>query len=118
VFTGDSDESDPDGDLYVQDALPPYKYDLEDLRQHLKSHKFGEGGEVLLKTVVKNGRLKHPEIFHDYPEGEKWHNSHYSVFDVDRDGAPLSRSEVVNPSTNSIDSAIWQVIQVCCISAP
>lgn len=112
VFTGDSDESDIDGDLYVQDSLPSYKFDLEDLRQHLKTYKFGEAGEILLKSVVKHGRLKYPGLFRDYPKEEKWHNSHYSVFDVDKDGAPLSRWEVVKPGTTSIDSAIWQVIQV------
>lgn len=112
VFTGDSDESDIDGDLYVQQPLPSYSFDLEDLRQHLKTYTFGEAGEILLKSVVRNGRLRYPELFHDYPKEEKWHNSHYSVFDIDKDGTPLSRWEVVKQGTTSIDSAIWQVIQV------
>lgn len=112
VFTGDSDESDLDHELYVQDVLPSYSYDLEDLRQHLKTYHFEESGKILLESVVDNGRLKHPGLFQDYPETEKWHNSHYSVFDVDQDGAPLSRWDVVKPGTTSIDSAIWQVIQV------
>lgn len=112
VYTGDSDESELDGDLYVQDALPSYSYDLEDLRQHLKTYKFEDAGTTLLKTVVKNGRLKHPGLFREYPDSEKWHNSHYSVFDVDQDGTPLSRFDLVQPGTTSIDSAIWQVVQV------
>lgn len=112
MFTGDSDESDIDGDLYVQEPLPSYSFDLEDLRQHLKTYKFGEAGDILLRSVVKNGRLKNPGLFHDYPKEEKWHNSHYSVFDIDKDGSPLSRWEVVKQGTTSIDSAIWQVIQV------
>lgn len=112
LYTGDSDESELDGDLYVQDALPSYSFDVEDLRQHLKTYDFEDAGITLLKTVVKNGRLKHPGLFREYPETEKWHNSHYSVFDVDQDGAPLSRFDLVKPGTSSIDSAIWQVIQV------
>jgi len=112
VFTGDSDESDLDGDLYVQDALPSYSFDIEDLRQHLKTYKFNDAGNTLLQSVVHNGRLKHPGLFREYPDTEKWHNSHYSVFDIDQDGAPLSRFDVVKPGTTSIDSAIWQVIQV------
>jgi hypothetical protein len=112
VFTGDSDESDADGDLYVQNPLPSYAFDLEDLRNHLKTYKFGEAGRILLKPVVKNGKLLNPALFQEYPPEEKWHNSHYSVFDVDKDGSPLSRWEVVKPGTISIDSAIWQAIQV------
>lgn len=113
VFTGESDESEDDGDLYVQTPLPPYAYDHEDLRDHLKTYKFNEEGKTLLDTVVANGRLKTPMLFPDYPSDEKWHNSHYSVFDVGQDGAPLSRREVVQPGTASIDSAIWQAVQVC-----
>lgn len=112
VFTGDSDESDADGDLYVQTPLPSYSFDLEDLRQHLKTYKFEEAGQILLKSVVHNGKLRNPALFENYPPEEKWHNSHYSVFDVGKDGAPVSRWEVVKPETRSIDSAIWQVIQV------
>lgn len=112
LYTGDSDESEVDGDLYVQDALPAYSFDLEDLRQHFKTYDFDEAGRTLLKSVFKNGRLRYPGLFRDYPETETWHNSHYSVFDVDQDGTPLSRSDLVEPGTTSIDSAIWQVIQV------
>jgi len=89
-----------------------YSYDHENLRDHLKTYKFNEEGETLLETVVMNGRLINPSLFRDYPPDEKWHNSHYSVFDVGQDGAPLSRREVVQPGTTSIDSAIWQAIQV------
>jgi len=62
--------------------------------------------------VVRNGRLQNPALFPEYPPEELWHNSHYSVFDVGTDGAPLSRREVVKEGTTSIDSAIWQAIQV------
>lgn len=113
VFTGESDESETDGDLYVQVPLPSYSYGLEDLRNHLKTYHFKEAGRTLLKPVLRNGKLINPALFGNYPPDEKWHNSHYSVFDVDKDGSPLSRWEVVKPGTESIDSAIWQVIQVC-----
>lgn len=114
VLTGDSDESDVDDELYVQTPLPSYKFDTEHLRHHLKHHKFNEAGKTILKTVVRNGSLLNPiNIFPtEYPPNETSHNSHYSVFDVGTDGAPLSRSDVVKPGTDSIDSAIWQVIQV------
>ncbi|PBP25214.1 hypothetical protein BUE80_DR003680 [Diplocarpon rosae] len=112
LLTGESDESDDDDDeLYLQTPLSSYKYDLEDLRNHLKTYTWNEYGAVLLDSVVHNKRLLYPTLFPEYSEDEKWHNSHYSVFDVCTDGAPLSRREVVKAGTKSIDSAVWQAIQ-------
>jgi hypothetical protein len=112
VVTGDSDESDEDDELYVQTPLPSYKFDHEDLRDHLKHYKFNDSGKKMLETVIENGRLLNPMLFPEYAPSDRSHNSHYSVFDIGTDGAPLSRHEVVKPGTTSIDSAIWQVIQV------
>jgi len=111
VLTGESDESDEDDELYVQIPLAPYKYADEDLRKHLKTHKFNEEGQLLLNTVVRDGVLLHPSLFPKYDPDEKFHNSHYTIFDVGKDGAPLSRYLVVKPGS-SIDSSIWQAIQV------
>ena len=112
VLTGESDESDADDELYVQTPLPKYKFDKEDLRTHLKTYEFNEYGKTLLKPIVQNGRLRDPTaLFPKYLPEENWHNSHYSVFDVGRDGAPLNRHEVVEVGS-SIDSAIWQAISV------
>lgn len=110
--TGDSDESDEDDELYVQTPLPEYKFDHENLRLHLKHHQFNESGKKILETVVEDGRLLNPKLFPEYESTDRSHNSHYSVFDVGTDGAPLSRHEIVEPGTTSIDSAIWQVIRV------
>jgi hypothetical protein len=112
VVTGDSDESDEDDELYVQTPLPAFKFDHEHLRAHLKNYKFNYAGKKILETVVENGRLLNPMLFPEYEPSDSSHNSHYSVFDVGSDGAPLSRHEVVKPGTTSIDSAIWQVTQV------
>jgi hypothetical protein len=111
VITGESEDSDIEEEFYVQKPLPAYTFDHEDLRKHLKTYKFKKYGEKLLETVVENGRLLDPMLFKDYPVDELWHNSHYSVFDVGKDGAPLSRSEIVEKGSK-IDSAIWQAIQV------
>ncbi|KAE8442027.1 hypothetical protein EG329_003928 [Mollisiaceae sp. DMI_Dod_QoI] len=112
ILTGESDESDDDGELYVQVPLPSYDFDQEHLRQHLKTHDFTEHGTLLLSSIVRDKRLLHPAaLFPTYPPDEKWHNSHYSVFDVGPDGAPLSRREIVKDGTTSIDSAIWQAIK-------
>jgi hypothetical protein len=112
VFTGESDESDENDELYVQTALPSYHFELKDLQRHLETYRFNESGKILLKRVVVNGRLLKRSLFPEYSLDEQWHNSHYSVFDVGMDGAPLSRRKVVKEGTTSIDSAIWQAIQV------
>jgi hypothetical protein len=111
VITGESEDSDIEEEFYVQKPLPSYTFDHENLRQHLKTYEFKKYGKILLETVVENGRLLDPTLFKEYPADELWHNSHYSVFDVGRDGAPLSRSQVVEKGSK-IDSAIWQAIQV------
>ncbi|CAL3971613.1 unnamed protein product [Diplocarpon coronariae] len=111
ILTGESDESDDDDEFYVQTPLPSYKYDHQDLRHHLKTYTLNEYGAELLDSVVHNKRLLYPSLFPEYPEDEKWHNTHYSVFDVGTDGAPLSRREVVKAGTKSIDSAVWQAIR-------
>jgi hypothetical protein len=111
VITGESEESDIEEEFYVQKSLPSYKFDKEDLKKHLKEYEFNKYGEKLLESVVDDGRLLEPTLFKNYPSDELWHNSHYSVFDVGRDGAPVSRSEVVEKGS-TIDSSIWQAIQV------
>ncbi|TVY17373.1 hypothetical protein LARI1_G004803 [Lachnellula arida] len=110
VLTGESDESDEDDELYVQTPLARSQYEDEDLRKHLQTHKFNEEGQLLLDTIVKDGVLLRPTLFPKYDPDEKFHNSHYTIFDVGKDGAPLSRSFAVKPGS-SIDSSIWQAIK-------
>ncbi len=112
VLTGESDESEDEPELYVQEPLPSYQYDHEDLRHHLKKYQFQQSGKLLLDSVVDNGRLLDPGLFPEYPPEENWHNSHYSVFDVGNDGAPVSRHKAGTDGTLSIDAHIWLAIQV------
>jgi len=111
VLTGESSESDEDEEFYVQTPLAPHKYEDKHLREHLQTHKFNEEGQILLDSIVRDGVLIHPSIFPKYDPDENFHNSHYTIFDVGKDGAPLSRYLVVKPGS-SIDSSIWQAIQV------
>lgn len=113
VLSGDSDDSDDDDDLYVQTPLTPFNYEEDRLRQHLRTYNFTDAGHIILQSVItKNGRLLNPVLFPEYHGSDRSHNSHYSVFDVGKDGAPLSRQDVVKPGTTKIDSAIWQAVKV------
>ncbi|KAH8819458.1 hypothetical protein F5884DRAFT_660991 [Xylogone sp. PMI_703] len=110
ILTGDdtSDDED-DGDLYVQTPLPPTKFDHEHLRAHLKNFKFGEASLKILESVVaENGRLLNPTLFPDYSKDDLSHNSHYSVYDVGADGAPVDRHQ---PGDGTIDKLIWRAIR-------
>ncbi|RFU29241.1 hypothetical protein B7463_g7108, partial [Scytalidium lignicola] len=111
IITGDetSDDED-DGDLYVQTPLPPSQFDHEiHLRSHLKNFKFGEASLKLLESVIaENGRLVNPVLFPEYSKDELSHNSHYSVYDVGADGAPVDRHQ---PGNGSIDMLIWRAIR-------
>jgi hypothetical protein len=102
----DSDFSDDDEAFYVQEPLPSYKFDDHHLKQHLKTYKWKEDGRKVLENVDWKGNL-FPEVL---PEGSH-HHSHYSIFDVGTDGAPLSRRDVVSDGSH-IDSAIWQAVKV------
>ncbi|KAJ8063454.1 hypothetical protein OCU04_007330 [Sclerotinia nivalis] len=112
VLSGDSDDSDDDDDLYVQTPLNSFQYGEEQLRKHFRTYNFTDAGHTILESVItKNGRLLDPVLFPDYHRADRFHNSHYSVFDVGKDGAPLSRKDVVKPGTTKIDSAIWQAVK-------
>jgi hypothetical protein len=109
-----SDElSETEDELFVQEPLPSYSFDTEHLRDHLKRYRFNEEGNKILDTVItQNGRLLNPSaLFPLYAPTELFHNSHYTVFDVGKDGAPVSRRKVVEEGS-TIDSAIWQAIRV------
>lgn len=114
IVTGDDfDSSEDDEDLYVQDPLPTKSWDREDLRHHLKTYKFNDEGQVLLESIVVDGRLTNTDLARVFEGGsENGVGSHYSVFDVGPDGAPLSRHGIVKKGTASIHDAIWQVIRV------
>lgn len=112
VLTAESDESEDDDELYVETPLSTYKFGDEKLYQHLNTYNFNEFGKTLLNDRVYKKRLPNSPLFPEYPPEEKWHNSHYTVLDVGRDGVLISRHKVVKEGTVSIDSAIWQTIQV------
>lgn len=111
ILTGEeTSDDDDDVDLYVQTPLPSSHFDHEHLRTHLKTFKFGDASLKLLESVVnENGTLLHPSLFPDYPKDDISHKSHYSVYDVGADGAPVDRHR---SGPGSIDKLIWRAIRV------
>lgn len=110
----DSDSDEDEEDYYVQTPLEPQEYDHEGLRQHLQSYKWMSDGRKVLGDVLSDAkRLSQPTLFptQNIPVPDRSHLSHYQVFDVGPDGAPLpvELSETEKPPSNALK--IWQTIK-------
>ncbi|KAF2091613.1 hypothetical protein K490DRAFT_31641 [Saccharata proteae CBS 121410] len=107
----DSDSED-DETYYVQTPLPAKAVDHEDLRTHLRTHKWDEHGQTILESVVTDdGRLVNPVLFPDHGQAEdNAHISHFQVFDVGPDGAPLP-VEIDPERVVSKAVAFWDMIK-------
>jgi hypothetical protein len=113
LLTGEESESEEESELYVQKSLPTRKFDFEDLREHFKTYTWTNDGESLLQDIVVNNKLTQPGIFYQYsPEEEKWHHSHYTVFDVGPDGAPLPmHREACSEDRVDNDVETWNILK-------
>ena len=94
-----SDDSDEDDDesYYVQEPLQSNSFDHEHLRQHLSEYKFDRQGRQILASLFEHhGRLKQPSLFYHHPGWieNSARYSHYQVFEVGADGAPLQANRV------------------------
>lgn len=110
-----SDDSDEESEEYfVQSPLPPQSYDHEHLRNHLKSYNWDRWGRLILSTIITDrGRLKQPSLFptNDGPAEDRSHYSHYQVFDVGTDGAPLLVETADMENAKSRATQIWHSIK-------
>lgn len=112
----DSDsDTDDDESLFVQQSLLPESYDELGLWKHIKEHEWTEAGRAILGDVLqkelpsKNGSL-FPRALGAVPDQS--HLTHYSIFDVGSDGAPLSIKPLGTTGTASTSRAmaIWRNI--------
>lgn len=112
TFSDDSDEETEE--YFVQSPLPPQSYDHEHLRNHLKTYNWDRWGRQILSTVITDrGRLKQPSLFptKDGPSEDRSHYSHYQVFDIGTDGAPLLVENAEMENAQSKAMQIWHSIK-------
>ncbi|OQO10770.1 hypothetical protein B0A48_04070 [Cryoendolithus antarcticus] len=113
--TGDDSDVDADDeDLYVSVPLGAEKYDEETLRSHLRAYKWNQYGAKILASVIDSPtRLQQPQLIHNkLGEAEdRSHLSHYSVYDVGADGAPLPVDFPHIEREQSKAQAIWHAIK-------
>lgn len=112
--TGDDSDDDEDVDYYVQTALEPQSYDHEGLRKHLRTHTWTVFGKKMLGEVLSaSSRLSRGSLFPTQrgPAADRSHLSHYQVFDVGGDGAPLPVELLESERPPSHALTIWHTIK-------
>ncbi|KAG7008900.1 hypothetical protein G7Y79_00004g014840 [Physcia stellaris] len=112
----DSDsDTDDDESLFVQQSLPPESYDEQGLREHIKTYRWTESGREILGDVLKEDLPSEESMF---PRSvgavaDRSHLTHYSIFDVGNDGAPLPIRPMGTKDTSATSraTAIWENIR-------
>lgn len=89
----DDSDTDDNESLFVQQTLPKESYDEEALRKHISHHQWTDAGRSILGDVLNNPQLFEQQCIFPVMLGavdDRSHLTHYSIFDVGNDGAPLS----------------------------
>ncbi|KAL8990282.1 MAG: hypothetical protein Q9169_008162 [Polycauliona sp. 2 TL-2023] len=109
---GDSDTDDNES-LFVQEPLPKESYDEDGLRRHLRGFPWTPSDREVVGAVLDNKQLLQRSAMFPVtlgPVDDRSHLSHYSIFDVGKDGAPLQiRRASERPVSRA--QAIWNNIQ-------
>ena len=112
----DSDsDTDDDESLFVQQSLLPESYDELGLRKHIKEYSWTEAGRAILGNVLEKELPSQNESLFPRAPGavpDRSHLTHYSIFDVGSDGAPLPIKPLgsTDPAPTSRAMAIWRNI--------
>ena len=111
------EESDTDDNesLFVQQTLPKESYEEEALRQHISQHPWTDPGRTILKDVLNNPQLFTQQCIFPValgPVDDRSHITHYSIFDVGNDGAPLTIRDASDSRPCSRALAIWKNLRV------
>lgn len=113
----DSDsDTDDDESLFALQTLPPESYDEQGLRDHIKEYKWTEAGRHILGEVLTGSLPTEKESLFPRAVGsvpDRSHLTHYSIFDVGTDGAPLPVRPLGARDTSAASraTAIWENIR-------
>ncbi|KAL8849157.1 MAG: hypothetical protein Q9221_005834 [Calogaya cf. arnoldii] len=109
----DNSDTDDNESLFVQDPLPKESYDEDGLRKHLRDYNWTSFDREIVGSVLDNKQLlQRTAIFPVTlgPVDDRSHFSHYSIFDVGKDGAPL-QIQRADQKPVSRAQAIWNNIK-------
>ena len=112
----DSDsDTDDDESMFVQQGLAPETYDEHGLREHIKTYKWTKAGREILGGILTDLPSEKESLF---PRSlgavaDRSHLTHYSIFDVGNDGAPLPIRPMGTRDTSATSraTAIWENIR-------
>ncbi|CAL8584361.1 hypothetical protein XPA_009963 [Xanthoria parietina] len=113
TFSPDDSDTDDNESLFAQDPLPKESYDEDGLRRHLREYKWTPSDRDIVGSVLDNKQLlERSSIFPVTlgPVDDRSHLSHYSIFDVGKDGAPL-QIQKADGKPVSRAQAIWNNIK-------
>lgn len=111
----DDSITDENESLFVQQALPEETYHEEALRKHISQHPWTNAGRAILGDVLNNLQLLEQSCIFPVILGavnDRSHLSHYSIFDVGSDGAPLPIRNASDSRPCSRALAIWKNLKV------
>ncbi|KAL8834747.1 MAG: hypothetical protein Q9170_003624 [Blastenia crenularia] len=112
TFSPDGSDTDDNESMFVQEPLPHEHYNEAGLKKHIRDYNWTSAGKEIIGAVLNNKQLL--ERTHIFPitrgpVDDRSHLSHYSIFDVGNDGAPLEIHRV-NEKPVSRAQAIWNDI--------
>ena len=117
TFSPEDSDTDDNESMFVQEPLPKEQYDEAGLKKHIREYKWTSFDKEIIGTVLNNKQLL--ERTHMFPMSrgpvdDRSHLSHYSIFDVSNDGAPLeihradekpvSRAQAIWNNINAINA--------------
>ncbi|KAL8947756.1 MAG: hypothetical protein Q9222_005996 [Ikaeria aurantiellina] len=109
TFSPEESDTDDDESMFVQQPLPEETYDEQGLRKHIKEYKWTPQDCEIVGSVLNNESLLQRTTMFPVtlgPVDDRSHLSHYSIFDVGNDGAPLDIKRA-NEKPVSRAQAIW-----------
>ncbi|KAL8978552.1 MAG: hypothetical protein Q9205_005886 [Flavoplaca limonia] len=113
TFSPDDSDTDDDESLFVQTPLPKESYDGDGFRRHLRAYKWTCPDREIVGSVLDNKQLLQRSAMFPVtlgPVDDRSHLSHYSIFDVGKDGAPL-QIQRADQKPVSRAQAIWNSIK-------
>ncbi|KAI4257307.1 MAG: hypothetical protein L6R42_005756 [Xanthoria sp. 1 TBL-2021] len=113
TFSPDDSDTDDNESLFAQEPLLKELYDEDGLRRHLRGFNWTPSDREIVGSVLDNKQLlQRSSIFPVTlgPVDDRSHLSHYSIFDVGKDGAPL-QIQRADEKPVSRAQAIWNNIK-------
>ena len=109
----DETDSESDESLFVQQELPPERFDEQGLRKHILEYDWPDESKQVIEYVMDDKDLfKNKRLFSQKPEASTdfVYFTHHSIFDVGGDGAPLEVLSAADTGKQSKAQIIWNSI--------